>query len=292
VEPMIHEREPSADRTASRTALGAARLRAAHLIVDNPPPIFEDPLALRLLDPEESRTIREGAERLHTPVYRALRSDVVTRSRYAEDRLADAVRRGVRQYVILGAGLDTFAYRQPAWAGELSIFEVDHAATQLDKRARLGRAGIGPPSNLRYAAADLETDALAPVLCAAGLDPTRPAFVACLGVLIYLSEGAAGAIFDMAAGLPRGSEFVFEFSRPDDSTAAAPARSSAAAFVEATGEPWRTRFEPGALAARLKSAGFSSISLLFASDLTERYLRGRTDGLRSPSRVVLAHATV
>jgi len=292
VEPIDLERDPSSDRTPSKTALGAARLRAAHLIVDDPPPIFDDPLALRLLDPGAERTIRERADRFRTPASRTLRCDVVVRSRHAEERLAQAVRRGVRQYVIIGAGLDTFAYRQPAWAGDLRIIEVDHAASQLEKHARLRRAGIEPPTNLRYATADLESDDLAPLLAAAGLDTTRTAFVACLGVLVYLSEGAAASIFATAAGLPPGSEFVFTFSRPDAATVGAPSPGSAAAHVAAIGEPWRTRFGPESLASRLEAMGFGSVAFLFAEDVAERYLRGRNDGLRAPSRVVLAHATV
>ena len=291
-QPIPPDSDSSPERTASRTALGAATLRAAHLLIDEAPPIFDDPLALRLLDAEAARTIPEQADRLRTPVSRALRCDVLVRSRYTEDRLADAVRRGVRQYVILGAGLDTFAYRQPGWANGLRIVEVDHPASQADKQARLSRAGITTPMNVHYAPAELEADALAPILEAAGLDASQPTFVACLGVLIYLSEDAAGRIFAMTAGLPAGSEFVFEFSRPGESTAHPPSAGSAAAHVAAAGEPWRTRFEPEAIVSRLKAAGFSSVSFLFAEDVTERYLRGRLDGLRAPSRVVLADATV
>jgi methyltransferase (TIGR00027 family) len=202
------------------------------------------------------------------------------------------VLRGVSQYVILGAGLDTFAYRQPAWASDLRIVEVDHAASQLDKRARLRRAGIGAPPNLRYAAADLEADAITPALEAAGLDTTKPVFVACLGVLIYLSEGAADAIFAVAGELAAGSEFVFTFSRPDVSTIHPPMPGSAAAHMEAIGEPWQTRFDPATLAARLKTIGFRWVGFMFAEDVTERYLRGRKDGLHAPLRVVLADAVV
>ena len=173
--------------------------------------------ALRLLDGGSSRAILEHPDRFRTPASRAIRRDVLVRSRHAEDRLDDAVRRGVRQYVILGAGLDTFGYRQPSWARDLHSIEVDHTASQRDKRERLNRAGIGPPPNLRYAAADLEADALGPALEGAGLDTTRPAFVACLGVLINLGEAAADEIFAVAAKLPAGSEFVFTFSRPDAS---------------------------------------------------------------------------
>ena len=263
-----------------------------HVLLDDPPPIFEDRLALRLLDPGAERAIRDHSDRFRTPASRALRSDVLVRSRYAEDRLAEAVCQGIRQYVILGAGLDTFAYRQPSWARDLRIIEVDHAASGRDKRERLERAGIVSPPNVRYVAADLEADALGPLLEGAGLDPSRPAFVACLGVLIYLSEGAANAIVATVGGLASGSEFVFTFSRPDASTTGPPAPGSAAARVAAAGEPWCTRFEPDVVVARLRAAGFSSINLLFAGDVTERYLRERTDGLRAPARGVIADALV
>ncbi len=149
-----------------------------------------------------------------------------------------------------------------------------------------------PPPNLRHAATDLEVDALGPVLEAAGLDTARPTFVACLGVLIYLSDGAANAIFATVGGLASGSEFVFTFSRPDASTAGPPAAGSAAARVAAAGEPWRTRFEPDVVVTRLRAAGFRSVSLLFAGDVTERYLSDRIDGLRAPARGVIADALV
>ena len=291
-EPIPPDGGDQSDRPASTTALGAARLRAVHLLLDDPPPILNDVLALRLLDPGAARAIEEQPDRWRTPLARSLRGEVVLRSRYAEDRLADAVQRGVRQYVILGAGLDTFACRLPAWAAGLRIIEVDHAASQRDKQARLGRAGIAPPTNLRYAAADLEADGLAPRLEVAGLDTRQPAFVACLGVLIYLGQGAADTIFTLAAGLPAGSEFVFTFSRPDGSTAGPPAPGSAAARVAAVGEPWRNRYDPVALAGRLRVAGFRSVSLLSVEDVTARYLRGRTDGLIQPRRVFIADAVV
>jgi methyltransferase (TIGR00027 family) len=291
-ESISPDSDRAPERTASRTALGAARLRAAHLLLDDPPPILDDPLALRLLDAAAARAIQEYPERLHTPVSRALRGEVLVRSRYAEDRLADAVQRGVRQYVLLGAGLDTFAYRQPAWAADLRILEVDHAASQRDKQARLLRAGIAVPPNVRYAPADLETDALGPRLEAAGLDPAKPAFVACLGVLIYLRDDAAEALFAWVASLPAGSEFVCTFSRPDASTEGPPTPGSAAARVAAASEPWRTRVEPDVMLARLRAAGFRSVELLFAQDVTQRYLHARTDGLLQPSRVVIADALV
>ncbi len=293
---MPESTRPHGDRTsrriASATALGAARLRAAHLLLDDPPPIFRDPLALRLLEPGADRTILDQSDRFRTPASRAIRSDVLVRGRYAEDRLAEEVRGSIRQYLILGAGLDTFAYRQPPWARDLRIIEVDHAASGRDKRERLQRAGIVQPPNLRYAAADLESDALGPVLEGAGLDTAQPVFVACLGVLIYLSEVTVNAIFATVGGLASGSELVFTFSRPDASTSGPPTARSAAARVAAAGEPWRTRLEPDDVGARLRAAGFSSVSQLFARDITERYLSDRTDGLRAPARGVIADALV
>ena len=147
IAPAQSEPAPAADGvasegTASRTALGAAWLRAAHLLLDDAPPILDDPLARRLLDSGAALAIRQHPHRFRTPLSRALRGEVLVRSRYVEDRLADAVQRGVRQYVLLGAGLDTFAYRQPAWATDLRIIEVDHAASQRDKHARLGQDRI------------------------------------------------------------------------------------------------------------------------------------------------------
>jgi methyltransferase (TIGR00027 family) len=292
VKEISPQNNPSSERTASQTALGAARLRAAHLLLDDPPAILSDTVALLLLDPGADRAIRDNADRFHTPASRTLRCDVVVRSRFAEDRLEEAVRRGVRQYVILGAGLDTFAYRAPAWARDLRIFEVDHPASQADKQARQKRAGIATPPNALYVAADLEAGDLASVLRTAGIDAAQPTFFACLGVLIYLSDAAADTIFTMTAGFAPGSEFVFSFSRPDASTASPPFPGSAAARVADLGEPWRTRFEPDALVARLKRAGFGTVGLLFSGEVTERYLAGRNDRLRAATRVVLADVTV
>lgn len=280
------------DRPASKTALGAAGLRAAHLIHDEAPPILDDHLALGLLDPEAALSVERSGERFRTVASRALRCEIVVRSRYAEDSLADAVRRGTRQYAILGAGLDTFAFRQPNWAASLHIIEIDHAASQVDKRSRLSRTGLDFPANLTVAPADLETSQLLPELMAAGLDLSRPAFVACLGVLIYLSENAAEAIFRTVGGLAPGSEFVFTFSQPVPSSAGVAAPGSAAERMAAIGEPWRTRFEPATVERRLREAGAKSIRFLVAADVRERYLGGRGDGLIPPPRSVIGHATI
>src|SRR5262245_19591796 len=143
------------ERSASTTALGVAALRAFHHLIDHEPKILDDPIVPHLIDRGTIDQIRSQSERFRHPMSASLRSHVVLRRRYTEDRLAEAVQRdGIAQYVILGAGLDTFAYRQPPWASQLRIFEVDHPASQAVKRQRLEQAGIPLPANLEFAAID------------------------------------------------------------------------------------------------------------------------------------------
>ncbi len=175
------------------------------------------------------------------------------RSRYAEDRLAFAVERGVRQCVVLGAGYDTFAYRQPPWARVLSIFEVDRKATQNDKRRRLTDAGIAEPANLRFVAADFETHGLAQILSGAGFDPELPAFFSWLGVTMYLQPEAVDAVLSFVSHRPRGSEIVFTFARPESRSGPLAERAAAA------GEPWRTFYSISEIDERLHALGFSSV---------------------------------
>ncbi len=156
---------------------------------------------------------------------------------------------------------------------------MDHAASQLDKQARLRGAGIAAPPNLSCAAADLEADALIPRVASAGPNPLQSTFVACLGVLIYLREGTLDAIIAMVTKLPTGSQFVFTFSRSDVATAGSPAPGSPAARVAAAGEPWRTRIEPEAVEAMLRTAGFRSLAFLDPEDVDRRYLNVMKTGL-------------
>jgi methyltransferase (TIGR00027 family) len=284
---------PAPERGASITARGAAGLRAAHVLLDEKPPILDDRVSVHLLEPGAAESINAHAERFAEPASRALRCEIAVRNRFAEDRLRSEVSSGrVGQYVILGAGLDTFAYRQPAWAAGLRIFEVDHSASQADKRIRLRRAGIEPPANVRYVEADLESNSLLDDMVAAGLDPARPAFVACLGVLIYLDEPAVYRIINAVGSLAPGSRFVFTFSRPDGTTSRPASPDSAGGRAAAAGEPWRTRIEPRIVDARLREAGFSTVDFLYSDHVRELYLSHREDGLRQPPRVVIADAGV
>ena len=278
------------DRGASRTAVGVAALRAAHHIFDPEPHILDDRIAERLLDDDTRQGMRAHPDRLRTPLVSALRTHVVVRSRFAEDRLADAVAAGVRQYVLLGAGLDTFAYRQPAWASALPIIEVDQPASQADKRERLARAGIPVPANVTFVPIDFETTSLADGLAAARVDLRIPTFVSWLGVMMYLTRDAIDAVFRVVRHLPPPSEIVFTFSPSADDIAGGPG-SRLAGYVAELGEPFRTHISPDELVAWLCELGFSRVDLLTPDEIEARYVRG-AEGLRVSRRTTIASARV
>lgn len=267
-------------RDASRTALGVAALRAAHQVLDQKPLILEDPVALRLLDPGALEHLREKTVELQSPGARGLRSHVVLRSRFAEDCLKACVASGNSQYVILGAGLDTFAYRQPSWARNLRIFEVDHPASQEAKRARLGAGGIDLPLNLAFVPVDFESASLQMGLEAASVEFTQPAFFSWLGVTMYLTDEAIDATLRFVAGFPSGSGLVLTFAQPSE-----PGLDDLADKAAAAGEPWITRLTPSQMEAKLHLAGFSRVSFLEPKEATARYYQGRGDGLPPPRRI-------
>src|SRR5882757_6199799 len=197
----------------SRTALGAAGLRAAHQVLDGAA-IFSDPLALRILGADADELVRE-AEAEADPFRQRLRWFIAIRSRIAEDALAAAIKRGVRQLVVLGAGLDTYAYRGPH-AQELRIFEVDHPATQEWKRRRLAEADIPLPAALTFVPVDFERETLAEGLAAAGFDPAQQTFFTWLGVVPYLTDEAIFSTLGFIAGLSGGAHVVFDYVNPLD----------------------------------------------------------------------------
>lgn len=288
-----------ADRTSSTTAVGVAWLRAAHQLLDARPLLLDDPVALPILGDGAEWRIRLGAARFDAPGARALRSHVVLRSRYAEDRLAAAVARGVRQYLVLGAGLDTFAYRAPAWARDVRVVEVDQPASQADKQARLAAAGITVPDTVAFAAVDFERETLADGLRRCGVRLDVPTVCAWLGVTMYLTEAAVDATFRTVAGLPAGSEVVFTFAQPrsaappDDEAADPAARGpTLAERAAAVGEPWQSYFTPEALAARLPALGYGAVHFLTPDEAVARYYAGRPDALPPPRRTSIAVAVV
>jgi len=292
VRPVIHQ-GPMRPSEPSRTAVGVAALRAAHQLIDGEPKLLDDPVVLRLLDAEIVDRIRANPERLRTPLMAALRTHVVVRSRYAEDRAGEAAARGVRQYISLGAGLDTFACRQPAWAAPLRIVEVDEPASQADKRERLARAAVAVPRNVTFVPIDFETTSLADGLAGHGIDVGAPTFVSWLGVMMYLTREAIDAVFRVVRGLPAGSEIVFTFSPPLDGSEAQRAGAAAfAGYAAGLGEPFVTQVTADALAEWLRGHGFTDITFFGPDEIAARYLAGRTDGLRVSRRTTIASARV
>jgi methyltransferase (TIGR00027 family) len=253
----------------SRTALSVAKRRATHQLVDRPL-VFEDPLAVRIVG---TTGLLEGSSTRRSAGFRAW---MAVRSRYTEDRLAAAYARGVRQAVILGAGLDTFGYRNP-WP-DLRVFEVDHPATQAWKREVLADAGIEVPESLTYVAIDFDHQALA----VPGLAGGEPAFFSWLGVAPYLTREAFDATVRFVAALPSGSELVFDYViLPSLMNAHQLAvLEGLSQKVAQTGEPFRLFFDPGELAADLRAAGFGEVEDLDGAAADARYFAGRTDGLR------------
>ncbi|HEY0786326.1 MAG TPA: class I SAM-dependent methyltransferase [Acidobacteriaceae bacterium] len=234
----------------SQTALSVALRRAAHQLYDEPV-VFADPVAVAILGGEYAAALGRTPRRVDRPYSLGLRAYLVARSRFAEEGLGRAVAAGVRQYVLLGAGLDTFAYRNP-YQG-LRVFEVDHPATQAWKRGLLERNGIAEPEWVRYVPVDFERQSLAAELAAGGFDAGQPAFLSCLGVVPYLTLGAFRATVGFVAGLAPGTGLALDYGQP---RAVLPpleqlAHDSLASRVEARGEPLQLFFTPGEMAGEL-----------------------------------------
>ncbi len=258
----MREREPS------RTAFAAAAHRAAHQELEGGR-IFADPLAVRILGPDR-RPTEEAHGRL---AGRPMRFFIACRSRFAETALKTAVEaRGVTQMVVLGAGLDTFAYRNPFEEG-LRVFEADHPDTQAWKRRRLAEAGIAVPDTLAFVAVDFERDRLVERLASAGFDPGRRAFFIWLGVVPYLSEAAVRSTLQTIVGLPGGAEVVFDYAEPPGmlSPQAQARLAEIAERVASAGEPFLSYFERDALHDHLRGLGFAELEDLGVQALLARY---------------------
>ncbi|HVW51768.1 MAG TPA: SAM-dependent methyltransferase [Trinickia sp.] len=272
------------------SALTVAIQRAAHQLLDRPL-VLDDPLALALLGEAEQQTLRENLEKFRQPGSLGMRSSLVVRSRLADDVWGEALERGVRQYVVLGAGLDTTAYRHPDAPGR--VFEVDLPATQAWKRARLQEAGIAAPQSLRFVPVDFERIGLAEGLARAGFDPSAPAHFSWLGVTMYLDEDAVTETLRFIANCAKGSAVLFEYAVPLSSlpTIMRIAMEQITAQFAERGEPWKSFFELAALTETLTTLGFSGSKSWTPSELNERFLANRTDGLKlgaPPTRLVLA----
>lgn len=278
----------------SATAQRVAMQRAAHQLLDDPK-VFEDPVALRIIGEESALALQADPGQLETTLLAPyLRAFIAARSQYAEDELALGVRRGIRQYVILGAGLDTFAYRNPQPEGVLQVFEVDHPATQTWKQAHLEESGIPLPPDLTFVPVDFETQTLAEELGGTGYDTGKLTFFSWLGVTPYLTTKAVIETLRFIASAPAGSAVVFDYLiSPSLLTSAR--RSVFNAFaqrVASAGEPWRTFFDPGILTRDLRTMGFRVVEDKGPEGLNTRYFNNRKDGLRVGSLSHVMNAQV
>jgi methyltransferase (TIGR00027 family) len=276
---------------ASKTALSVARRRAVHQLLDQPP-VLMDPVAIPLLGAH----FEFDHEREMHPFSRAFRAFMASRSRYAEDNLAAAAAQGaaqgatqsatqgVDQYVVLGAGLDTFAYRNPF--AHLRVFEVDFPATQQWKRALLEQAAIPLPAGLTFVPLDFEHKTLSAGLAESGFDAQRPAFFSWLGVVPYLTLEAFRATIETIARLPAGSGVSFDYGVPRRalSLLGQMAFDRLAARVAAAGEPFRLFFTADELQEELRRAGFHRIEDRGSEQLNALYFAGRADGLKLPAQ--------
>lgn len=261
----------------SRTAQRVAIRRAAHQLLDEPK-VLDDPLALRIIGSEAAAALRSDPKEHHA-FSRAFRAFMAARSRFAEDELARAVADRVTQYVILGAGLDTFAYRNPHPG--LRVFEIDHPATQAWKREQLQSAGILIPPSLTFVPVDFEHQTLANALARSGLNTNAPAFFSWLGVTPYLTREACMTTLNVIAKMPAGSGVVFDFAIDPALLNAGQrqALDALSARVARYGEPFQLFFDPAKLQDELKTLGFHRTEFLQGAQINARYFKDRSDGL-------------
>lgn len=264
----------------SRTAVRVALRRAAHQILDKPP-VFEDPLALQMIGREVAWPLQKDPGRFEAQLGAStLRAFLAVRSRIAEDALAKAINQGARQYVVLGAGMDTYAYRQQVPG--LRVFEVDQPATQAWKRMRLKEVELAEPESLTFVPVDFEQQSLIEELERAGFDRSQPAFFSWLGVTPYLTEAAAWTTLQAVATMTKaGGGITFDYAVPVSSLNFLQRAKFAvlAARVARAGEPFQTFFEPDALKAKLLSIGFVRVKDRDADALNAKYFADRADGL-------------
>ncbi|KVM61966.1 methyltransferase [Burkholderia ubonensis] len=274
------------------TALRVALWRAMHTEVDAPPYVLEDDIGLQLIAPDEDWRDRPD---MHPQGTRGFRASVVGRARFIEDLVAEYADRGIAQYVLLGAGLDTFAQRRPGLASRLQVFEVDQPGPQAWKRQRLISLGFGVPEWLHLVPVDFEaSDSWLEKLAAAGFATDRPAVVASTGVTMYLSLDAIKATLRQIASLARGTTLAMTFLLPPELVEPADRAIYDAVLSRArdSGTPFVSLFSPAEILALASEAGFSEARSVLPADLAQRYFSGRTDGLRPVDGEVFLVATV
>jgi methyltransferase (TIGR00027 family) len=276
---------------AESSAVRVALWRALHVEVDAPPPVLEDLVGLRLAAPDEGWRSRPD---MHPQGTSRFRASIVARARFIEDLVVEEAGRGVRQYVLLGAGLDTFAQRRPEIASGLRMFEVDQPGPQAWKRRRLVELGFGVPDCLRLVPVDFEAGgSWWERIAAAGFDATLPAVVASTGVSLYLTKEANAATLRQIAALAPGSTLAMSYILPLDLVDAEErvGIERAVKGAAAAGTPFVSFFTPAEMMALARDAGFKDARCVSGADLARRYFAGRADGLRPGSGEELLVAT-
>jgi methyltransferase (TIGR00027 family) len=284
---MADEQVEAAEGSAVRVALW----RAIHVQFDPPPHVLEDEIGLQLADPDEDWRRRPDMDPAGTSWFRAA---IVARARFIEDLVAEQAGYGVRQYVILGAGLDTFAQRRPEIASPLRVFEVDQPGPQAWKRRRLIELGFGVPEWLRLVPVDFEAgESLWEQLAAAGFDAGRPAVVVSTGVSMYLTKEANAATLQQFGGLVPGSTLAMTFLLPPEllDDAYRPGYEAAERGARAAGTPFISFYTAEEMLELARNAGFNDARHVSAPILNERYFAARTDGLQMSKGEELLVAT-
>jgi methyltransferase (TIGR00027 family) len=282
-------------RGPSRTAVLIAMLRAAHYLFDGAPKILTDPFARDFAGFASDEEVRKALDALALRDLSRFRTAFAVRSRYTEDELSVAIQHGISQYIILGAGLDSFAYRRPDLMRVLHVYEVDHPATQSWKRARLRELGIKSPPTLRHVPIDFEQATLISGLAAGGVNRNAKAFFSCLGVTQYLPRNVVlNTLREIASATAPGTQLVVQFIVPAATLSPEEGNlvTSAAAAAASIGEPWLSFFDPEDLETNMTEIGFEQIVHFGAEEATERYLLGRSDGLRLPDYLRMIKACV
>ncbi|MDT7633669.1 MAG: hypothetical protein QOI50_5599 [Pseudonocardiales bacterium] len=284
---MADTQAEAPDSTAERVALW----RAMHVLVDPPPHVLSDEIGLRLAAPDDDWRRRPDMDPRATSGYRAA---VVARARFIDDLVAEQAGRGISQYVVLGAGLDTFAQRRPEIASRLRVFEVDQPGNQAWKRRRLVELGYGIPDWLRLVPVDFEAGgSWWEQLAAAGFDPGQPAVVVSTGVTMYLTKDATAATLRQLAGLAPASTLAMTFLLPTEllEDADRPGLRAAKSGARATGTPFISFYTPSEMLALAREAGFTTAEHVPGTVLADRYFADRADGLRPSSGEDLLVAT-
>jgi len=284
----------------SSTAEATAAMRAAHYLYHQPV-VFHDPYALQLTSPALRRVLQNRffgwllSRKFISSSLRPITAQVVSRAKYAEEKLEQAVAKGIYQYVMISAGLDTFSLRRPDFSSGLQIYELDHPATQRIKQKRLMDISATGPAGVEFLAVDLEKQTIAEALSSSSFSKEKKAFFSWLGTVPYLSvEAVFKVLRSLAAYATRGSEIVFDYSIPPDMWAPEDrqALGRILRIIARQGEALQSFFEPDAFPDDVSHLGYHIFENISPAELNDRYFSDRSDGLMTHSAAYILHAEI